>query len=214
MASHGNFIEIDNPELLAKAAEELLYDDGADLLVVRGLMSNPDLLQKFGRAGGVSEVESLYESIPAFHELDGVVADFWDQAGYNDYDLLSPHVRRGAFKQGSSPLHVDFAQVELAKNIVGPLSLSVGIEGSAQFFAQKPIDIFLRADGSFDLEGWQAWLKEPMPGYLRTSTTQKQGDGVFFTNHPRQTYHEVIAHSHAGAPARGGALFDYRVIKR
>lgn len=221
--------EFDGPERLIEAVEAL-FENEVDVVAVRGLASQPQLQARLtGLARELDTVDEffyiksefskyLYESIPAFKEVDQLVAGYWQQHGYGNYqpqrgkkDRQQPHLFPGQARRGGlSSRHVDFlkeARRLRTRTLVGPLSLSVCIEGRGVYFAERLNEDLTLPDGSFDRPAFvEAGTPQNFPRELRSRTRQGQWDGVLFLNHPHPTIHYVLADG-----SRRAALFDYHV---
>lgn len=199
-------IRIEDTQDLPEAATNLLYGD-ADLLIVKSAVRDSAMFDHMKAMLDKPIIGALYEHIPALAGLDRVVARYWEQCGYNDYRLVRPNLIPGTIKWGSSETHTDY-DTNSVNNMVGPLSLSIGLDGACDYAVQKPAESFRDDDGRFAIHAWRAWKGRPSPSTPRTTTVQEKGDMVFFVNHPSQSYHAVTAHSGTN---REAALFDYMV---
>ncbi len=197
------------PEGLSDAAEILLHDDTIDILIVKGLTKNLEFLNMLPQQYDGEPVRlPLYTEVPSLNELDAVVAKYWDEHGYSDYELTDGSLWPSGISEGGMKAHTDFTG--LNKDLTGPLSLSLGVTGSAFYEARKPGKQFKKPDGTWDYDNWKKWKKEPIQLPLRSSVIQEVGDGVFFVNHPQQTAHSISMTQNF----RKAALFDYFVNKK
>lgn len=210
--STSNAIEIENPELLAGAVEELLYTPDLDALAVRGLATSYGMLAQTKRVTSIPLVEMIGRNIKYMRQVDRIVADFWEQGGYSNYALLAPNMLSSIqAKRGSSSRHTDYPATVVSE-LRGPLSMSIAAAGRSVYGIERPTESFRYEDGTFNILKWRQWKSSPAPvGPLRTYLEQASSDAVLFVNHPTQSYHEVEA-LEDNPMHRIAGLYDYRII--
>lgn len=222
--------EFDGPAQLVEAVNGIFEDD-LDLVAIRGLASHSDLQDRFKLLSLDLNAcrdeflymppqinKLLYKCIPEFLEVDKLVAEYWQDHGYADYqpqtsskDHKSATIFAGQVRRGGLPTaHVDFLK-DIRENktgtLVGPLSLSICIEGRGIYFGQRLENAPVTPDGKFDKDKFvKDGSYKNLPADLRSRVSQNQWDGVLFLNSPVPTIHKVLADD-----LRKAALFDYSV---
>lgn len=196
---NGRVLQIQGPEGLAEACHEVLVDPNIDMGICIGATSQLGGFRdgrQAGRGRAAANIDLLYDRIPQLHDVDAVVAEWWEHEGFSDYDLV-PKMPSGAMRTGGVFNHCDAD--DTPDNPDGSLStgmtfsLGLGRLARGRFQAEKP-DILTRApDGTYDRDiMWAVFREARARKYLRSSARQDPGDLVFIAEHPVPTMHGVL----------------------
>jgi hypothetical protein len=138
---------------------------------------------------------------PAEYDFDlpdsrSQLESWWKTNGYSNFVLLDNGTVAPEVKKGSIKSHIDEPYTDSI--LYGPLTVSLGICGEADFYAEKPAKSTHKADTTYSKRKTDIWARyvdeQKSAGILpRTCVRQNAGDAVLFMNHPRQTWHGVAA---------------------
>lgn len=183
--------EFDGPDSVVEAAESLI--DKPRPIVVRNLLSTEgtDDLFKLGRNRVLNKridpyndkgtyspervQDLLYSEVPLLSDVDAIIAQWWSERGYTDYELARPHFgsdEKSPHTLSTVEMHVDtkikvshgkkkrnkqeeVAQVEVGSDtLYGPITLDVCSRGRGVLFYARCPDIQLSDDetGRFSIE--------------------------------------------------------------
>lgn len=190
-----HIIEAPGPEGLLDSTLELLGNDQLDMLVVRGLLvpENPLLaaLDNGDRSLDRENSAQLTKEIPQLLGVRDLIADMWQEHGYSNMSVTPGFYLDQWRKPGMLP-HLD-ESVYSGNYIEAGLQISLCVSGARTFMAQRLAETFALEDGSFDHDGYDAFVRSErwFEREPRSSATLYPGDAAVFAHHPAVTLHGV-----------------------
>lgn len=188
----------DDPSSLADAAKLILTNPELDIVVTKGFA---------GRTNGAmySDEGALYAAIPELHDVNDVVAEWWEQHGPKGFCIdkamstwfgvwtpIEPHLDPPLSPRSNDPVQ------KWQGPITGTIMHKLGGNTKSVFNAQNP-------NVPFDPSKYSDWETDYSSAYmqalheaqgeasehqgLRTSYEQARGDILLFRNFPSPTMH-------------------------
>ena len=195
-------VEFEGKDQLVEAVETIAGDNPPDLVVVRGLLTNPDILRNLcdlvGPFESLAGHTALRGEIPQFQEADKVIAERWAEVGYNDH----PTIHDAKFDMlitSTIDTHVDPVSRK-RKRIEAIAQASLCLSGNRIYMAELLPHSFKDEQGNLDVDGMNLFSdfdaefttsiraagRKP-----RTQTEVAAGDLALFPHHPLVTLHAV-----------------------
>ena len=186
-------------------AGKAILDSACHLAVVQGLLT-PDEAAAYILTPEDEKLASFNELVPQSAELDEYISNvWWPKNGVIGYDVFEHQLVFSGVVAGNSEPHTDMYEMPE----LGPLTTSLGLVGSATFYAEKPPAPFVDIDGNHQATALVEWTlkSSSLPRY---SAQQKVGDLAIFSNYPWVSNHAARAPAKPRAK-REAAIFNYRL---
>lgn len=196
-------VEFDGQRHLPEAVELIASDTPPDLVVVRGLITDTNLLNSLGSdvtpSEKVADHTALREAIPQFEKANKIISERWANIGYVDYSSVSNATFDLLIDQEAIEPHID--PVPSSRNRVEAIAqASLCITGSRNYMAEVLPQTFKTSEGELDVYNWDSFADfdsgfsttlKTLKHQPRTQTEVNAGDLALFPHHPVVTLHSI-----------------------
>lgn len=195
-----NTLEFRGQPQLLDAITAVSAEQGPDLAVVRGFITEADVLNAIDdrlRPDRRATRTALYAAAPILNEADELVVDLWNGHGYKGMSINDGLLLDQVRIRGIAP-HIDDS-VYGDRSVEAVAQMSLCLKGQRWFNGERLPVSFRGDDGAFDLPAYQDYTQFDGELYRsvwagrqpRSRVLLHAGDLALFGHHPVVTLHSV-----------------------